>query len=77
MPTRPDLEAQRPPVELMLGSLRAQHQEIIIATYFRRRTIREAARQLGLAPVTAKARLYEAMLVLSDKVATGGRPGRG
>jgi len=57
-------------VRLMLGSLPAQHQEIIIATYFRRRTIREAAGQLGLAPDTARARLYEAMRDLSDMVAT-------
>jgi DNA-directed RNA polymerase specialized sigma24 family protein len=75
MPTRHadpmgDLETQWPSVELMLGSLPAQHQEIIIATYFRHRTIREAARQLGLAPGTAKARLYEAMRDLSDMLAT-------
>ena len=76
MSTRPagpagDRETQRPPVELMLRSLPAQHQEIIIATYFRRRTMGEAARQLGLSPGAAKARLYQAMRDLSSMVATG------
>jgi DNA-directed RNA polymerase specialized sigma24 family protein len=78
MPTRPadpigDLVAQRPPMELMLGCLPAQHQEILVETYFRHRTIHEAARQLGLAPRTARARLYQAMSDLSDMVATDGR----
>lgn len=66
-----DRETGRPPVELMLRSLPPQHREIIVATYFRRRTTREAARLLGLAPDAAKARLYQAMRDLSDMVATG------
>jgi DNA-directed RNA polymerase specialized sigma24 family protein len=75
MPTRPadpmgDLETRWPPVEMMLGSLPAQHREIIIATYYRHRTIRDAAQQLGLAPGTAKARLYQAMRDLSEMAAT-------
>ena len=70
MSTRP-AETERPPVELMLRSLPAQHQEIIIATYFRHRTTDEAARHLGLAPGAAKARLYQAMRDLSSMVATG------
>jgi DNA-directed RNA polymerase specialized sigma24 family protein len=64
------LDTRRPPVELMLGSLPAQHREIIIATYFRHRTVREASSQLGLTPGTAKARLYQAMRDLSEMVAT-------
>jgi DNA-directed RNA polymerase specialized sigma24 family protein len=64
-------ETQRPPMERMLQSLPAQHREIIVATYFRRRTTREAARLLGLAPGAAKARLYQAMRDLSDMLATG------
>jgi RNA polymerase sigma-70 factor (ECF subfamily) len=76
MPTRRadpigDRETQRPPVELMLRSLPAQHREIIVATYFHRRTTREAARLLGLAPDAAKARLYQAMRDLSDLLVTG------
>ena len=42
-----------------------------MATYFRRRTTREAARLLGLTPGAAKARLYQAMRDLSDMVAIG------
>ncbi|WP_433375750.1 sigma factor-like helix-turn-helix DNA-binding protein [Actinoplanes sp. CA-142083] len=53
------------PTELMLQSLPAQHREILVATYFRRRTMGEAAQELGLAPAVAKARLYEAMRDLS------------
>jgi len=76
MPTRHadpigDRETQRPPVELMLRRLPAQHREIIVATYFRRRTTREAAQALGLAPEVAKARLYAAMRDLTDLVAAG------
>jgi RNA polymerase sigma-70 factor (ECF subfamily) len=66
-----DRETPRPPGEMMLRSLPAQHQEIIIATYFRRRTIPEVAQLLGLAPSTAKARLYQAMRDLSEMAATG------
>jgi len=55
----------------MLRSLPAQHREIIVATYFHKRTPSEAAHLLGLAPATAKARLYEAMRDLSLMVTTG------
>ena len=66
-----DRETRRPPVEFMLLNLPAQQQEIIVATYFRHRTTREAAEQLGLTPDGAKARLYQAMRSLSEMVATG------
>jgi RNA polymerase sigma-70 factor (ECF subfamily) len=56
-------------MELMLRDLPAQHREIIVATYFRRRTTREAAALLGITPDAAKARLYQAMRDLSDRVA--------
>ena len=62
-------KTQRLPMEIMLRSLEAQHREIIVATYFRGRTTREAARELGLAPATASARLYQAMRDLSLMVA--------
>jgi len=62
-------ETQRPPMETMLRSLSTQHREIIVATYFRGRTTREAARVLGLDPAVAKARLYQAMRDLSLMVA--------
>lgn len=70
MPTRsaaptPAGETQRPPIELMIGSLPAQHREILLATYFRGRTTREAARFLGLDPAVVSARLHQAMRCLS------------
>jgi RNA polymerase sigma-70 factor (ECF subfamily) len=57
-------------METMLRNLPAQHLEIIVATYFRRRTTHEAAPLLGLTPAVAKARLYQAMRDLSLMVAT-------
>jgi DNA-directed RNA polymerase specialized sigma24 family protein len=77
MPTRhvfriADRETQRPAMELMLRNLPDQHREIIVATYFRRRTTCEAARLLGLTPAAARYRLYQAMRDLSRMVATRG-----
>jgi RNA polymerase sigma factor (sigma-70 family) len=66
----PDREARQLQGELMLGSLPAQHREIIIATYFCGLTTLETAQRLGLAPGMVKVRLYRAMRELSDMVAT-------
>jgi|SRR3954471_4391567 DNA-directed RNA polymerase specialized sigma24 family protein len=66
----PDREARQLRGELMLGSLPAQHREIIIATYFHGQTTLETAQRLGLAPGMVKVRLYQAMQELSDMVAT-------
>lgn len=63
-------------MELMLRSLPAQDLEILVATYFRGRTTREAARELGLAPADATVRLYQAMRDLSRMV-DALRPGHG
>ncbi|UQU67328.1 hypothetical protein COUCH_14115 [Couchioplanes caeruleus] len=63
-------ENPRPPMEVMLQSLAPRHREIILATYFQGRTTGEAAQALGLAPGTAKERLYHAMRVLSWMVET-------
>ena len=60
---------RRSEMDLMLRSLSAEHREILIATYFQGRTTREAARELGLAPADARARLYQAMRGLSLMVA--------
>jgi DNA-directed RNA polymerase specialized sigma24 family protein len=65
-----DRATPRPPIELMLQTLPAEHRAIIVATYFRRRTIDEAARLLGIPSEAAKARLYQGMRDLSDMVAT-------
>jgi DNA-directed RNA polymerase specialized sigma24 family protein len=62
-------ETPQHPMELMLRHIPAQHREIIVATYFSRRTTREAALSLGLTPVVAKAQLYAAMRELSIMVA--------
>jgi DNA-directed RNA polymerase specialized sigma24 family protein len=59
----------------MLRNLPDHHREIIVATYFQRRTTNEAARLLGLHPARAKVRLYQAMRDLSDMVAAE-RPDR-
>jgi RNA polymerase sigma-70 factor (ECF subfamily) len=64
-------EAPRPSTEELLQRLPAQHREIIVATYFRRRTATEAARLLGLPPAAAKARLYAAMRDLSLMIEAG------
>ena len=66
-------QTRPPPMRLLLRSLPAQHQEIIMATYFQGRTTREAAWVLGLAPAVARIRLYRAMRDLSRMVATGRR----
>ena len=57
-------------MENLLRNLPAQHREVILATFFRRRTTGEAALHLGLAPVVVKSRLYEAMRALSLTIAT-------
>ena len=66
----PVASGETPPMELMLQCLPVQHQEIIVATYFRGHTMREAANMLGLPPATAKARLFQAMSDLSLMLAT-------
>ncbi|MEV6597704.1 sigma factor-like helix-turn-helix DNA-binding protein [Actinoplanes sp. NPDC051346] len=63
-------ETRGSPMEFLLRSLPTSHLEIIVATYFQGRTTREAARELGLAPDAANARLYQAMRGLSLMVDT-------
>jgi DNA-directed RNA polymerase specialized sigma24 family protein len=53
-------------MDVMLRGLPAQQREIIVATYFRGRSTGEAARLLGITPAEVKARIYQAMLELSD-----------
>jgi RNA polymerase sigma factor (sigma-70 family) len=62
-------ETQRPPMELMLRELPAPHREVLVATYFHRRTTREAAQLLGIPPAEVSARLYQAMRGLAGKIA--------
>ena len=69
-----DRETRKPPVDLLLRSLPPEQREIIIATYFHRRTTREAAQLLGLAPDVAKALVYQAMSDLSAMVMIASGP---
>ena len=69
-----DRETRKPPVDLLLRSLPAEQREIIIATFFLRRTTREAAQLLGLAPAEAKALVYQAMSDLSAMVIIASGP---
>ncbi|MFF5075910.1 sigma factor-like helix-turn-helix DNA-binding protein [Actinoplanes sp. NPDC000266] len=68
MPTTKADATRRPPMESLLRDLPEPHREILVATYFRRRTPREAAEALGLPQAEVKARLYEAMRTLSAVV---------
>jgi DNA-directed RNA polymerase specialized sigma24 family protein len=65
-----DRGTPRPPLEAILRNLPAAHREILAATYFRRQTTREAARQLGITPDDAKRRLYLATRELAAVVGT-------
>jgi RNA polymerase sigma-70 factor (ECF subfamily) len=47
-----------------LRTLSHSHREILIATYFRGRTVPEAAEELGLPLGTAKSRVYYALRAL-------------
>jgi RNA polymerase sigma-70 factor (ECF subfamily) len=51
-------------VSQALRSLPPPHREILAETYFRRRSVNEAARTLGLPVEIVKARVYEAMRAL-------------
>ncbi|SNY38924.1 sigma factor-like helix-turn-helix DNA-binding protein [Paractinoplanes atraurantiacus] len=68
MPTTQADATRRPPMESLLRDLPEPHREILVATYFRRRTPQEAAKALGLPQAEVRARLYEAMRTLSAVV---------
>jgi DNA-directed RNA polymerase specialized sigma24 family protein len=78
MPTRhaSSIETRKPPVDFLLQSLPAEQREMIIATYFQRRTTGEAAHLLGLAPDTAKTLVYQAMSDLTEMVTIASAPRR-
>ncbi len=56
----PSADAPRLPIESILRDLAAPHREILVATYFRRQTTREAAQQLGITHDDARRRIYHA-----------------
>lgn len=59
-------------VSRALRSLSPVHQEILTETYFRRRTVNEASRDLGLPVETVKVRVYHAMRALHEAIDTAG-----
>ena len=55
-----------------LRSLNDAHREILVATYFRGRTVPEAASELGLPVGTAKSRVFYALRALRAALAKRG-----
>ncbi|WP_306214345.1 sigma factor-like helix-turn-helix DNA-binding protein [Actinoplanes sp. RD1] len=68
-PEAPRRARKGTPMEAMLHRLPSRHREVLVATYFRGRTTREAAQVLGIAPAAVQVRLYEAMRDLASMVA--------
>ncbi len=55
-----------------LGSLSPEHRAVIVETYYRGRTVAEAARGLGIPPGTVKSRCYYALRALKLALAERG-----
>jgi RNA polymerase sigma-70 factor (ECF subfamily) len=49
-----------------IRQLSAEHREVLLETYFRRASVAQAARTLGLAPGTVKSRTHYALHALRD-----------
>jgi RNA polymerase sigma-70 factor (ECF subfamily) len=47
-----------------LASLRAEHREVLLETYYRGRSVKEASEILGIPPGTVKSRTYDALRAL-------------
>ena len=62
-------EILRYPIEAILRALPPAHREILVATYFRRQTTRQAARQLDITDEDARRRVYHATRELTAAVA--------
>jgi DNA-directed RNA polymerase specialized sigma24 family protein len=65
---RADQDVLSYPIEKILRALPRAHREILIATYFRRQTTREAAQQLNIPHEDARRRVYEATRELTGRV---------
>ena len=55
-----------------LGSLSHEHRAVIVETYYRGRSVAEAASVLGIPPGTVKSRCYYALRALSLALAERG-----
>lgn len=58
-------------VATALGRLSPEHQQVLRAVYFGRRTATEAAEELGIAVGTVKSRTYYALRALRDALSEG------
>ncbi|MEV6848603.1 sigma factor-like helix-turn-helix DNA-binding protein [Actinoplanes sp. NPDC051411] len=58
----------RYPIEAILHALPPAHREILVATYFRRQTTRQAAQQLNITDEDARRRVYHATRELTAAV---------
>jgi DNA-directed RNA polymerase specialized sigma24 family protein len=56
------------PIEEILRALPPAHREILVATYFRRQTTRQAAQQLNITHEDARRRVYHATRELTAAV---------
>ena len=56
------------PIEAIVRALPPEHREILVATYFRRQTTRQAARHLDISPEEARRRVYHATRELTAAV---------
>jgi DNA-directed RNA polymerase specialized sigma24 family protein len=56
------------PIEAILRALPPEHREILVATYFRRQTTRQAATQLDTTPEDVRRRVYHATRELTAAV---------
>jgi RNA polymerase sigma-70 factor (ECF subfamily) len=54
---------------VILRDLPPAHREILVATYFRRQTTRQAAQQLGITHDDARSRVYHATRQLTSAIA--------
>jgi DNA-directed RNA polymerase specialized sigma24 family protein len=64
-PPSPGTVSQRAAVAVALRGLAPDQQTAIVETYFRGRSVREAAGVIGVSPELLKTRIYDAMCALN------------
>jgi DNA-directed RNA polymerase specialized sigma24 family protein len=70
-PPSADGAPQQALAEALLG-LSPDHRSALVETYFRRRSVREAAMSLGIPPDVVKTRVYHAMRALNLALSEAG-----